>query len=820
MKRSSVRSLLTVGTGAFVVVAGLPVAQAQTQSAGLEEVFVTARKREEGVQAVPISITALSGEALDQRGVRDLESLNSVIPGFHFGVEGGKGNTSVILRGLSKIPLGEGVSSVVTYFANIALPPHGGNIPTYDIANIQVLKGPQGTLFGRNTLGGAVVITPVAPTYEFGGYIKGDYGTKNFRSLEGAVNVPIVEDKVAVRVAGQIRRQDGLVKNITGGPDTNNTHQNNYRISLLLNPIDNLESTTVYDHTTAIERSGGEHLYSVQPGFFPSAPAFLPGGGVDVANPQTQLFGLGQLIIPQLNASLAAQHAAGFWSGAPHLTNGGNENENLWGIANDTSYDTGVVTVRNIFGYRRVNQFENLDTANVGNITLPLGPGGSAIPFVIFDAAQELKREYLSDEFQLFGNAFDDKLDWIVGAFYNKDQNTGPSGSTFTQFSAGGEHAPAIAALVKNENKSIFGQIGLDISQWTVEGLKFNAGLRESWDSVWACGGSLNPDELLSVGECKDNAGNVGADPVTGAPIAVGITTTSGKDLSWTIGFDWQISPDTLAYITSRRGYRGVNVNTPLFQTPFTTGGTGCLTTTGACPNLTSFQKVDPEKLTDLELGVKNDWAVGDVKGRLNVATFVSKYDKAVQFLNVQALGIPNGTPDTPTNSSVGVNAANLTIWGVEADLTVIPVDSLTVTFSGAYTEEHIDKVVTPSGGLSLSASQITLPSPKFSGTLAAAWTLPVHPLEGDVIVSGDYFHTDKYSGQGGQNLPGYELANFRLDWKGIAQTKLDLEAYLNNAFDTHYYASPDVFLGNGFPVQVLIQGLPREWGVQAKYSF
>src|SRR5690606_27196662 len=159
MIRKSIQSALAVSLGVTAFASTTPVAHAQ-EAGGLEQVFVTARKRDEGVQAVPISIAALSADMLAERNVSELQDMNVVVPGFRLGSEGGKGNTNIILRGLSKIPLGEGIPAVVTYFANVALPARGGNIPAYDIANIQVLKGPQGTLFGRNTLGGAVVIAP------------------------------------------------------------------------------------------------------------------------------------------------------------------------------------------------------------------------------------------------------------------------------------------------------------------------------------------------------------------------------------------------------------------------------------------------------------------------------------------------------------------------------------------------------------------------------------------------------------------------------------------------------------------------------------
>ncbi|MDB6062729.1 MAG: TonB-dependent receptor [Verrucomicrobiaceae bacterium] len=820
MKRRHIEAVLKVGLGAATLIATLPVAHAQeaTQSAGLEQVFVTARKRDEGVQAVPISIAALSAEALDNRNVHEMQDLNSVVPGFRFSSEGGKGNTDIILRGLSKIPLGEGIPSVVTYFANVALPARGSNIPTYDIANIQVLKGPQGTLFGRNTLGGAVVVTPEAPNYELGGYIKGAYGTKDYRSVEGAVNVPLVDQKAALRIAGQIRRQDGLNKNLSIGPDFDDIHQNSYRISLLLQPTESIESTTVYDHFEADEVAAEGHMIRTNQPALDNFDALFGSFG---------LTGLAGKITDYLNRG----NAAGIHSGFTDVDGAGFVKRNLWGISNDTSWDAGFATIRNVIGYRRVEVSEAISSSGTGPILLDSPGGPNTVPFVLFDAAQVVARKYLSDEFQVFGNAFDDRLDWIVGAFYNKDSSTAPQGTLFTAFSPFAVQSPAVTSHVRNENKAVFGQIGLDISQWTVEGLKFNAGARYSKDDVWACGGSLvgGGSAYLSEGQCDSIAKQNLQD-------GVGSAKNDGHEVSWTMGFDWQINPDTLVYLTSRHGYRGVNVNTPIFETPFTTGGTPAqvaaspLAALGPCispatqaptdcPNLTSFQKTGPEKLTDVEIGVKNDWAIGDVKGRANIAAYISKYKDAVQFVNAQALGIPAAAPDTPNSGSVGVNAADLTIKGVEADFTVIPVPSLTLSLSAAYTDQKIDKVKAGSNGLSLTKDEITLPSPKFSGSFAFNWILPVQPLDGDLVLNGDYYHTDKFGGQGGENLPGYNITNFRLGWNNIAKSTLDVAFYVKNAFDEEYWASPIVLL-QSFPMSVAIPGDPRTWGVEASYKF
>ena len=156
--------------------------------------------------------------------------FRSITPGFTFSSEGGKDNVALTLRGIGQLPLGEVTPGVVIYMNDTPLPAVGSNVPTYDIASIQVLKGPQGTLFGRNTLGGAVVIASQKPTYDFEGYAQATYGRFDYREIQGAVNIPIIADKVAVRAAGQIRRQDPRTIAFDGGPRFDDIHLDSFRL--------------------------------------------------------------------------------------------------------------------------------------------------------------------------------------------------------------------------------------------------------------------------------------------------------------------------------------------------------------------------------------------------------------------------------------------------------------------------------------------------------------------------------------------------------------------------------------------------------------
>ena len=764
-------------------------AQAVREDNALDQIVVTARRREEDAQTVPVSVTAFTGEALEQRGVRELDDLNLITPGLRFSQEGGKTTTTVILRGLGRNPIGEGVPAVVTYFADVPLVGEGTNVPTYDLANIQVLKGPQGTLFGRNTIGGAIVIQPERPNYDFGGYVRAEYGRFDYRTLEGAINAPIVEDKVAVRFAGQIRRGDGSIKNLNGGPDFNDVHTDAFRVSLLLEPFDGLTSTTIYDYLKAEENAGGLYFYRHNPGVIP-ALAFLD--PFFAADRQTQI-----------DAGFhAVQSALGVGQNPP-----GSAYRKLWGIANDTKLEIGDITLRNIFGLRETELESTINTQGSG----PIFIGGNQ--FTAFIANSLQGRRYLTEEFQVLGNAFGDRLNFIFGFFYNHDKSSKPGGSRFITFTFDPSSIPFTSSHVANKNTAIYGQIGYKLT----DRLTVNLGGRYSWDKVSACGGSAlgNPpvpqNSFFSRDACEQQA-------ALNLSEGVGIIEHKGEEPSWTVGLDYQATDDLFLYVTSRRGYRGVNVNTPAFETQFTTGGPGC--PSGTCPDLRPFQKIEEETLTDYEIGAKWDWRSGGARGRLNVAAFRTDYKGALQFFNVVATGIPNTAPDFPTRTSIGVNAADLTIQGVEVEATVIPVAGLSFNVNAAYTDTNIKNVdVPPIGGLSLTEDQITVYAPKFSSTVAANWVAPYEPLGSELVFNADWFHTSTFGAQVGQNLPGYDVVNARIALNDIGGSNFSIAASILNLFNEKYFVAASNLLPS-FPTNTAYTGDQRMWRLEAKYRF
>lgn len=769
------------------------------------DIVVTARRRDERLQDVPVSVSAFSAEALERSSIQSVQDINVITPGFRAGSEGGKDNVALSLRGIGQVPLGEVSPGVVTYFANVPLPSVGSNLPTFDIASIQVLKGPQGTLFGRNTLGGAVLLSPQAPTHYFEGYVQGTYGKYDYRALEGAINVPVVEDAIALRVAGQMRRQDGRIENLSGGADFENIDQDAIRISLLVEPTDWIKSTTIYDYFKADETAGGLYLYRQQPGVL---GAIFSGA----LGPATGTF-VGDFLDAQI-ADYRQIQQDNFYGAFDDGINGGIAKRRSQGVTNDTSFYFGNFTLRNIFGFRKNLSIQNINTGATGPLFLPDGSR-----FSIFNAGSTIDRRYLTNEVQFLGEF--DNFDFIIGGFYNHDRSDGPMGSTFRAFAA----APApgaplpdgipVTAHVENENYAIFGQVGIGLT----DTLTLNLGGRYSWDKVNACGGFF-PGGYVERGACDAQAALNVVDGIS-------VVSNDGEEPSWTVGMDWQATPDLMVYAVTRRGYRGANVNTPGFESQFTTGGTGCSNPGGTCPDLRPFQTTDEEILTDGEVGAKYNFDFSGVRGRFNIAAFYTDYKGALQFLNAQNVGLPFDAPDAPTNGSVAANIADLEIWGIEVETSFTPVRDLTLSFNGAYTEQKVKSLeqvsfgpgVPPSLQPVASAAQVNLPTPKFAGTVSLSYILPFRPADSDLTFNADVYTTDDFGGQNGEKLPGYTVTNMRLDWADIGGSGVDLAVYLRNVFDEKYFVSPSVLLAN-FPTSSVYVGEPRTWGLVGRYRF
>lgn len=389
-------SSLSIGTAA--VAQATPPADVQaSETTGLDEIVVTARRREEQLQDVPLAIQAFSNETLEDRRIENATDLSKIVPALT-SAQSSRNEENYVIRAMS----GSGASisgqqvTVPTYIAQVPLPIGDGGGPGryYDLQNIQVLKGPQGTLFGRNSTGGAVLFEPKRPGSEFDGYVKGEFGNYGNHGLEGALNFPL-SDSLMIRVAGKANDRDGFTQNITTNQDEDDRHYWTGRFSLLFSPTDSFENIFVADTLHSNTNGSSTHIAAVDPN------AAIP-----------------RLFAGAVQAQLARQQALG-----PYVSISDTITKNelkASGFSNITTLELGEnVTIKNILGYRRVKQLNRFDF------------DGTPLTLLNFDICQGpaqcnpqnpnepwgLNVRQWSEELQLQGSAFDDRLSYTIGLF-------------------------------------------------------------------------------------------------------------------------------------------------------------------------------------------------------------------------------------------------------------------------------------------------------------------------------------------------------------------------------------------------------------------
>ena len=225
----------------------MPTTAPEAQTGG-GDIVVTARRREENISKVPISITALSGESLKQRQVTSEIDLQRSVPGLTIRQSGSSNQFNYALRGQSVDTYSGSPPAVLAYIDEAQIVQQSAGT-FYDLEGIQVLKGPQGTCCSAcNSTGGAILFQTAKPTDKFGGYLIGRYGNHKSGYVEGAVNVPL-GDIGAFRLAGVHNSGGAFVKNLLTGKMLGKKDVTSLRGTLLLRPIDGLTNTTVVQHT-------------------------------------------------------------------------------------------------------------------------------------------------------------------------------------------------------------------------------------------------------------------------------------------------------------------------------------------------------------------------------------------------------------------------------------------------------------------------------------------------------------------------------------------------------------------------------------------
>lgn len=784
MKEFFLKPLALLGLSLFVVTPGKSFANEPGHSTKtLEEVMVSARRTQEDSQSVPVTMQAYSSEGLREESIVQLKDLMYTVPGVFMGGGGPQENSIYSIRGQGRPVAGAGQPGVLTYFADVPMPTFASSVPAYDIASLQVLKGPQGTLFGRNTTGGAILVYPAAPDYEFGGYVDTQFGNYNLNTYEGVVNVPLIDNKLALRVAAYFDRRDGFIENVGSGSDLEDLHSDNVRVSLLWEPTESISNTLIYEYRK--QRQAG------------SAPRIIETtSAISIYGPALEAVA---------RAAADTQRALGPWK-VDYGDYRPRSDVDVSAVYNHTDIEIGSMTLTNILGYREQEWINEVNTDGF--------PGyeniyGNTVGFII--AHNIYTNRQFTDELQLKGTAFNDKVDWLIGGFYLTDEPTGPYGSDLDFFfSTAGRFS---YSFNEQESRAVFGNVSIDLSS-LLEGLKLNLGYRYSWDDYKTCAGSGEDAAPYTIGR-----GNCPNDPRLVASSVADLKTDSSAD-TWIIGLDYQVNDDLFLYAASRKGYRAGGINTPAF-------GDG----------LKPVQFFEPDEVIDFEVGVRSDWALGDVKGRLNASYFYAM-SKDVQYtlngvqtlptcdpLNPVTPASPDGDCDRsndPNLTVILINAGDTITQGGELELTVMPTDNLSMGINATLVDQKTDSFSPdPAVAWKFTGGNNEIPfnyQPELSYNVNLRYAFPIDPALGDVILNFDYFWSDSLTFTE-YETEEYDLINLRLDWNSVAGSPWDVGLFVRNLTDEDAVISSSLSTAS-MPIRSVMYNDPRVYGLTARFRF
>ncbi|HLG87963.1 MAG TPA: TonB-dependent receptor [Alphaproteobacteria bacterium] len=734
-----------------------------TSGSAMEEIIVTARRREERLQSVPLAITAYTGAALEQHEIRTSEEFSHIVPSLSINGPFGNGNvTNLRLRGLP---------GVATYFAEVPTflstneaTSLNGNALFVDMENVEVLKGPQGVSFGLNTTGGAILFEPKRPTDAFEGYAKltlGDYGR---HELEAAVNIPVVEDKVLVRLDFDRNERDGYTRDLSSGAEYSNLDYWYVRGSVILRPTDDFENYTVADYYFSQDNGPGVILTHV--------------------NPRIAGF-----IIPQINKDLVLQQALGV-----RETLGTDPGLNpvdrvqTWRIIDIARWDvTDNLAIKNIASYSRAQELQriDLDGSPVNAINVIGGPTwGTFNP--------DPNTEAYTEEFQLSGKVLDEKLTWVGGGFLSFVHDAGPSETTtivFNGISNTSSFLPTDHGSA-GRTQGVYAQGIYDFSGLSdvLDGLKFTLGYRYTWDWRTALTTQRNPKGVCTT---------LGADAN-----CVFVTDGGWHAYGWTLGLDYQIVPGTLVYVRASRGY--------------TSGGFN-----GVAPP--QFRLYQPEYDKDVEVGLKSDFDIAGVKLRTNGDLYHVWYTNIQRSVNASF----TNASGVVQIGSFTTNAAAAQIDGVEFEGTVVPIKDVEITAGYSWIHAKYDKFtsINPANLQPLDLSGLAFTNfPQTQFDLTGRYHLPIDPSYGDLSIAATYSYQSSVTfglvpNDVGAFEPAYDNLDLRIDWTNIMGRPFDLSFFMTNALDNvHRLGSFTVYTSVGTVGDIYNE--PRMWGFELKYRF
>lgn len=654
------------------------------ESAAIEEIVVTARKMAESAQSVPISMVALGAEELEAKSIQRIADIQSQVPNLFLQTHPVEPQSlSLAMRGQKQVDLTLTLDPSVGLYVDGFYNPRSIGLrgALVDIERIEALRGPQGTLYGRNTTGGALSIYTKDPVMEPEGSFKVGVGNYSAREISGVVNFPVSDD-VAVRLVAQYDDHDGYGEDGLGR-DLVEEESGYIRAKIKANLSEKLTAVISASYTDSTNSGAIIQIPQVNPDPFLFANlavaaekglAWTPDNlAMTLAELQSYTNGRGGDIYKNHGTFKEASEIEVFTGGV------------------DLSYEINdSLTLRSLTGYMDLSRFTRSDT--------------DATQYSLVGGPRTTDDEYYSQELQLLGEM--EAFKWVVGGYYGYER--GHDLTVSDTISAISSSSPTLYDTgVRNTSTAIFAQgVWEFLPRWSL-----TVGARYSWDEREMIANNSNARFDCTVPaegfETTNQPGVVGNGP-SDCPRTF---TDKYDDPSWLVSLDHQLTDDLLLYVKNARGYRSGGRNLKGANT------------------ISSFGAFEPESVTEYEIGFKSYFF--DRTLRLNLAAFYDDYEDIQKVATV--------VTTTGGFTSLTVNAAQATVQGFEADLLWKPTDNLTLNLAAGYVEGEYDEFMDVTGDRSNEPFDV----PEWTYNLGFGYVLPTSV--GELAFNMDYQWKDDF---------------------------------------------------------------------------
>jgi iron complex outermembrane recepter protein len=775
-------------------------ALASAQEALLEEIIVTAERRETALQDTPLSIVAVSAETMELKGVEDLQDLSRLTP--NLAIQGGRGAgnnaPSFIIRGISGGGGATGERGVALYIDGVYVPRTSGSVfKVFDLERVEVLRGPQGTLFGRNSTGGAIRLVTKQPGPEFDSYLRGTFGNFDRRDISGMVNMPI-SDTVSLRAQGAYLNQEGYVRR--GTQLLGSSEDVLGRLQLAIKPSDALNITfgALYTNSKSDGNPADFETFDMAPNLN------FQGNYADWMSDALALAGQPRLaVVDDPRLVLDPYTMPSFcliddfnpdWDAACEQR----DDNKYYQFDSNIQYELNDnLSLTSVTGIAKLDHVGNTDWQLLGFEFRP----------------DDVESNVFYQELQLNAALFGGKVDLVTGLNYFYEKST----SATRQLTRRGTSTFSAAGGAANGNgdAGLFTTAAGDVLQKANSYGWFNSATWHMTDKFNLTVGARLARDEKTLTQTRFAA----SDFVVAGGGASTSATRADKwtEVDWRGTLDYHFTTDIMGYATVSKAYRA-GAQTPLVAPNNASPGS----------SVVAIAAISPERVINYETGFRA--TLFDGRLRFNPTGYYMKWTDRQGARQVSC--VAEGIAACPTGFRIQtVNSGDVDVWGVEFDTQLAVTDNLTLDGALGVTQFSLADPVANSGpnlfpsqasptwniGATYSRTMASNGSIAFNINYASVGEQETHPTK----------NTDS-----AYLLPEYGLVNTRLQWTSANRSNV-VSLFANNLLDK-VYATYATRFGGGFwdngpgtgvgaplrSARSAVRGRPREIGLSWQHNF